>query len=99
MIFKKCPPSLGRWFAMSHHVFRHGRFRDLDTQLQYFTMNTRRTPARIVAAQHSDQISNFLRHLGAPRLAAVDSPPPKEAKSFSMPRNDGLDFDDHQGRF
>jgi len=31
---KKRPPSLGRWFAMSHHVFRHRRFCDLDTQLQ-----------------------------------------------------------------
>jgi len=37
---------------MSHHVFRHGRFRDLDTQFQQFAMNTRRTPGWIVAAQH-----------------------------------------------
>jgi hypothetical protein len=61
-------------------------------------MNTRRTPARIVAAQHSDQISNLLRHFRAPRLAAADSPRPKQAKTFAMPRNDCLGFDDHQGR-
>src|SRR5947208_9073331 len=43
-------------------------------------MNTRRTPARIVAAQHPDQISNLLRHLGTTRLATADSPPPEQAK-------------------
>ena len=40
---------------MSNPVFGHGRFRDLDTQLQQFAMDARRTRARIVAAQHPNQ--------------------------------------------
>src|SRR3982751_6408391 len=61
-------------------------------------MNARRTPARIVAAQHPDQISNLLRHLGATRLATVYSPYPEQAKTLAMPSDDCLGFDDHQDR-
>src|SRR5437763_4277541 len=62
-------------------------------------MNTRRTPARIVAAQHSNQISNLLRHPRATRLATADSPRPEQAKALAMPRDEGLGFDDHQDTF
>jgi hypothetical protein len=43
-------------------------------------MNARCTPARVVVAQHPNQIPNLLRHLGAPRLATVDSPRPERRK-------------------
>src|SRR5689334_3036533 len=54
-------------------------------------MNTRRTPARIVAAQHPNQISNLLRHLGATRLATADSLRPKQAETLPMPRDHSPD--------
>src|SRR5260370_42254678 len=70
---------------MPHHVFRDGGFGSLNTQLEQLTVNAWRTPARVVAAHHPDQIPNLLRHAGPTWLAAADFPRPEQAKALTMP--------------
>src|SRR5262244_1714235 len=67
---------------MPHHVFGDGGFGNLNAQLEQLAMNAWRTPARVVAAHHPDQISNLLRHAGPTWLAAADLPRPEQAKAL-----------------
>ena len=55
---------------MPYHLFRDGGFRNLNAQLEQLAVNAWRTPARVVAAHHPDQIPNLLRHAGPTWLAA-----------------------------
>ena len=82
---------------MPHHVFRDGGFGNLNAQLEQLAVNAWRTPARVVAAHHPDQIPNLLRHAGPTWLAAADFPRPEQAKAFTMPGDNGFRLDDHQG--
>ena len=84
---------------MPHHVFRDGGFGNLNAQLEQLTVNAWRTPARVVAAHHPDQIPNLLRHAGPTWLSAADFPRPEQAKAFTMPGDNGFRLDDHQGGF
>jgi len=43
VILQKRPPGLRRWLPMPDHVFGDGSFRNLDTQLEKFTTNSRRS--------------------------------------------------------
>ncbi|MGH9881170.1 MAG: WD40 repeat domain-containing protein [Pyrinomonadaceae bacterium] len=36
---EKGTPTLGRWLSLTHHVLRHRRLRDLNSQLQQLAMN------------------------------------------------------------
>jgi hypothetical protein len=49
---------------MPHHVLGDGGFGNPNAQLEQLTVNAGRTPARVVAAHHPDQIPNLLRHAG-----------------------------------
>jgi hypothetical protein len=84
---------------MPHHVFRDGGFGNFNAQLEQLAVNAWRTPARVVAAHHPDQIPNLLRHAGPTWLAATDFPRPEQAKAFMMPGDNGFRLDDHQGGF
>ena len=84
---------------MPHDVFRDGGFGNLNAQLEQLAVNAWRTPARVVAAHHPDQIPNLLRHAGPTWLAAADFPRPEQAKALTMPGDNGFRLDDHQGRF
>jgi hypothetical protein len=55
-----------------------------------------RTPARVVAADEPNEVPNFLRHAGPSRITMAHSPRPVEAKSFPVPSQRGLWFNDHQ---
>jgi hypothetical protein len=54
---------------MPHHVFGDGGFGNLNAQLEQLGVNAWRTPARVVAAHHPDQVPNLLRHAGSTWLA------------------------------
>src|SRR5215471_14822065 len=84
---------------MPHHVFGGGGFGNLNAQLEQLAMNAWRTPARVVAAHHPDQIPNLLRHAGPTWLAAADFPCPEQAKALTMPGDNGFSLDDHPGGF
>jgi hypothetical protein len=62
-------------------------------------VNARRTPARVVAAHHPDQIADRLRYAGLTGLAAANSPRPEQVEAFTMACNRCFGLDDHQGGF
>jgi hypothetical protein len=59
MILEESAPGLARRLAISHKVFAHARFANVDAELQQFAMNARRAPARIVFAHASNEIANL----------------------------------------
>ena len=59
-------------------------------------MDPGRTPQRVGEAHVTDQSANFERHLW-PASARSRLPSPEQAKSGTMPADDRLRFDDHQG--
>src|SRR4051794_4439310 len=99
MVVQEGSPRLGRRLAPPYHVFGDGRLGNLDPEFEQFAMNTRSTPPRIVTTDHSNQITDFLRHSGTAALAAPDLPSPKETKAFPMPGDDRGWYDDQQGGF
>lgn len=60
-------------------------------------MNARRTPARIGQAHFTDQIDDLARN-GRSTLRMTTLPFPIETESLSVPSDDSLGFDDHEGR-
>src|SRR5215831_15521099 len=53
-------------------------------------------PSGVVAVDHSNRISNFLRDARPAGLATADAPGPERAKTFAMPRQHCFRLDDHQ---
>jgi hypothetical protein len=84
---------------MSHHVFADGRFGNLDAQFQQLAVNAWRTPARVVAAHHPNQIPDLLRHLGPTPFTALYFPRPEQTEALPVPGDDRLGLDNHQGGF
>ena len=82
---------------MPHHVFGDGGFGNVYAQLEQLTVNAWCTPARVVSAHRPDQIPNLPRHAGSTRFTAAYLPRPEQAKTFTMPGDNGFRLDDHQG--
>ncbi len=92
MVLKECSPVLGRRPAMLDHVLGHGGFRDLDPELQQFTVDSRCAPQRISLAHSADQRSDFGID---PRTTSVTAfPSPVVAKPLAVPANDGCRLND-----
>ena len=98
MILQKRSPRLRRWLAASRHVLAHTGFADVDTKLEEFSMDARRSPKRVVAAHLANQLASFDRHAGAAATPMTGFPCPKQAESGSVPSDDRLRFDNDQGR-
>ena len=59
VIGEKRSPCL-RWrFRMADHVFCDRRFGSMDSEFQKFTVNSGRTPSRVVPAHGADQAAGF----------------------------------------
>src|SRR5215510_12179513 len=89
MIGKKCLPSL-RWrLGMFHPIFRHGLFRDIESEEAQFRLNSRRAPQRVLARDTVDQLPNlFVERRTADWRFRL--PAPIETESFSMPFDDRI---------
>jgi hypothetical protein len=99
MIFKERPPSLGRRLAMAQHVLGDSWLGDFDPEFEPLAVDTWSAPKGIVTTQHSNQITNLLRHRRAPKLSTPDFPSPEKTKPFAMPGNHRGWFHDRQGGF
>src|SRR5258708_38579428 len=80
-------PALRRRPTSSHHVLGNGRLRDLNADLEQFTMDTWRAPQRVLATDPSNE--TFGR-----KCRSTDQPPllptPEHAKATAMPAKQGL---------
>ena len=99
VIIEELPPRLGRWLSVPDHVLGNRGFGNLDAQLHQLAMNTRRTPARVVAAHHSNQVANLFGHSWPTRLSTADLPPPEQTEALAVPRDNRLGLHNHQHGF
>ncbi len=60
MIAEKSLPRLRWWLGMSDHIFCDRRLGNIDTEFQKFTVNSGRTPYRVVTTHDADQVASFL---------------------------------------
>jgi hypothetical protein len=95
VILEESPPGLGRRRSISHKVFAHARFANIDAELQQFAVNARRAPARIVFAHAPDESANLGWNRRPTGFASPDLPCPEEAKRVAVPGNDGFRLDDY----
>lgn len=79
---------------MSDHVLGDEGLGNMNAELQEFTVNSRRTPKRIVPADRADQFSCRLRNAWSSEVSMANLPGPVPAKTAAMPGDDGLGFDD-----
>ncbi len=77
---------------MLDHVLGHGGFRDLDPELQQFTVDPRCASQRIGSAHSADQRSDF--GIGLRTTSVADFPTPVVAKTLTVPANDGFRLND-----
>jgi hypothetical protein len=92
MVSEERQPSLHRiWISRSSpDPSRDTPFRDLETQLQKFAVNARRSPGRILGNHTKDQGANlFADTLPSSCLADSGDPRPIQTKPRSMPVHDG----------
>jgi hypothetical protein len=73
-----------------------GGLANFDAEFEEFSMDPGRAPKRIGQAHVANQLANFERHLWS---AATTSrlPSPERAKTGTMPTDNCLRLDDHQG--
>ena len=67
-----------------------------DAELEEFAMDPGSAPQRVGQAHVADQLANFERHLW-PAAARSRLPSPEQAKTGTMPTDNRLRLDDHQG--
>lgn len=88
-------PGLGWRAAVPDQVLRHGGLGELDTHLEQFAVDARRTPQRIGLRHGANQIPDLPRD-GWPARAVTALPGPPQAEAATVPRDDGRRFDDHE---
>jgi hypothetical protein len=91
MVSEERPPSLHRvWISRGPpDPSRDTPFREIETQLEQFAMNARRSPGWILSNHTEDQGANlFTDTLPSSYLADSGDPPPIQTKSRSMPVHD-----------
>ena len=97
VVLQERPPRL-RWrLAVLHHVLRNRCLGYLDSELQQFPVQPRRSPEHVDGAHVADQVSDFLRHPRSSDPSPTALPVPVEPESFSMPADDRLGLDHHEG--
>src|SRR5205814_5433904 len=60
-IAKEGPPALRGWPPRLRHVFCYGGLPDIDTELEQFAVDPRRTPQRVRDAHLANELANFGR--------------------------------------
>ena len=90
VIFEKSPPSLRRRFSMTGHVLRNRGLRDLNAQLEQFSMDSWCAPSNVRRLHFMDEISYFSIDRRSAYAPAPTFPTPIASKAFSVPTHDGI---------
>src|SRR4051794_12137367 len=98
MVLEEGPPSLRRWFPITHEILAHARLPDVDAELQKLAVNVRRAPAWILFAHAADEVADFAWDRRPPGLASPDLPRPEKAKCLAVPGDYSFRLHDHERR-
>src|SRR5215470_4933461 len=94
VVLQECPPAL-RWrLWMPDHVFANGRFRNLDSQLEKFAMDSRCSPAHIISTQSPNEVARFSRDSWPTWLSMANLPGPVPTETAAVPIDHGIRFHD-----
>src|SRR5262245_57396848 len=98
VIAEERSPRLRWWLPMPDHVFGNRSLRDLNSELEQFAVDPRRTPKTVLTAHGSNQVASFLWNLGTSGSPMTYFPSPIPPESLTMPVDDGFRLDDDWGR-
>src|ERR1700680_263767 len=91
MIPEESEPALRRiWISRgSPNPSRDTPFREIETQLDQFAVNARRSPGRILGRHTEDQGAHLLADVLTSNLSGSRDPCPIQTKPSPMPAHDG----------
>jgi hypothetical protein len=99
MILQEDSPALG-WFRIlrcTSHPTRNGSLRNIEPQLQKFTMNARSTPGGVLSNHLENRFSQLpADSLPAKRFSMARDPIPLEGEIRSMPAHNSLGSSDNK---
>ena len=97
VVIEECSPPLRRRLASFWHQPRHCSFRNVNTQLQQFTMDSGCAPRHIGFSHLSYQSTDLGIHPRSPRTLALRASTPKKLEPLPMLTDHSLRLDDDQG--
>jgi hypothetical protein len=96
VVLEKGTPSLRRRLSQTRHVPRHRGFSELEAEHEQLTVNTRRSPCRVLAGHSTDERPDL--RIDPWTSASVSAlPGPIELEALAMPADYGLWFHNDQG--
>jgi hypothetical protein len=93
MVAEKRPPALRGWPSAAAHISSDRRLRDLEAELEQFTMNAWCAPQRVRAAHIANERAQLGRNLRSSRRVS-GSPAPIRPKATPVPADDRFRSDD-----
>jgi len=98
---KSCPSiCLFRIVWSLPHPAQHGSLRDIEAEHLQFSMNSRRTPSRILGNHTEDKFAQFFADAFSSSAVPMPREPcPIQLESCLVPANNGLRLDKDQGPF
>ena len=90
VIFEKSPPSRRRRFWRTGHVFRNRGLRDLNAQLEQFSVDSWSAPSSVSRLHFIDEISYFAIDRRSAYAPEPTFPTPIVPKACSVPTHDGI---------
>lgn len=82
---------------MPGHVLRNGRLTHVDPQFQEFAVNSWRAPQQVGFRHRANQLADVPRNARSTHVASA-LPRPEEPEAATMPGENRLGLDDHDGR-
>ena len=96
MVAEECPPAL-RWGSpVPCHILGDRGLANFDAEFEEFAVDPERAPQRTGQAHGANQLANFERHFWS-AAATSRLPSPEQTKTGTMPTDNCLRLDDHQG--
>ena len=82
------------WLRMPDHVFANGSFRNLESRLEKFVMDSGCSSAHIISTQSPNEVARFFRDTWPPWLSMANLPGPVPTETGAVPIDHGIRFHD-----
>ncbi len=96
VFLEKRPPGLRRRLAATNHVLGHRRLGDVDAQHLQLAVNSRCTPAKVIARHAPNELTDFLRNRRTTAPSTARLPSPIKPKALAVPPHQSIGLEDMQ---